>query len=247
MNFYKRYTNNNELEVWSELSKIPNVLDNSVKNDIESVLEVMMDRVIHNLDIITQELTGFGYQFDNIKHNGKLLFSEKEGTYNLASKGQPEKIIELEKYLKSFGYLPLSVLKLYERIDNIDLVGDFVHWKNRNVLMDPMVIINIDTLKIMNNPEPFQDSKDRFYVYFSPDEYAKEDVSGSGVYGIYLNKDRKIDSTLFGFGKQITFVNYLRLSFKWGGFPSFEWINEQEVPSDIIKLIRNMRTKLKSI
>jgi hypothetical protein len=60
-----------------------------------------------------------------------------------------------------------------------------------------------------------------FIYAMAPDYYHKEAVSGGAPYGINL-PNPAIDAPFEDEWHNTTFVNYLRISFRWGGFPGFE-------------------------
>ncbi len=58
-----------------------------------------------------------------------------------------------------------------------------------------------------------------FHVVIAPDYYSKADMSGD-TYFINL-PDAAADAPLENERHNTTFVNYLRISLAWGGFPGF--------------------------
>lgn len=77
-----------------------------------------------------------------------------------------------------------------------------------------------------NNP----DDAGPFILPLSPDAYHKANISGGEPYGIQL-PCHQADAIWENERHQTTFVNYLRISFQWGGFPGFADLPERERPT----------------
>jgi hypothetical protein len=85
--------------------------------------------------------------------------------------------------------------------------------------LDPLYVAPVeralDTCR--NSPD---DDRGR-EIEIAPDEWLKYAVSGGGPYTIRL-PDAAIDAPLEYEWHKTTFVNYLRICFRWGGFPGLE-------------------------
>ena len=60
-----------------------------------------------------------------------------------------------------------------------------------------------------------------FTIDIGPDYLHKANVSGGSPYGIWV-PDSSVDGPLLWEPHQTTFVNYLRIAFRWGGCPGWD-------------------------
>jgi hypothetical protein len=75
---------------------------------------------------------------------------------------------------------------------------------------------------------------DERYVLIAPDDLHKAGASGGEAYGISV-PDPRADGELLFERHGLLFVDYLRLVFRFGGFPGYEGI-DAGVPAEIESL-----------
>ncbi len=75
-----------------------------------------------------------------------------------------------------------------------------------------------------------------FEILISADDYHKADVSGGPPYRVPLSRP-SMDARLNAERHDVLFVEYLRLSFAWGGFPGFDRA-EAQPPMAILERLR---------
>jgi hypothetical protein len=124
------------------------------------------------------------------------------------------------------GPLPLSLRAWYEQVGGVSLLG----WHstldpnqdepNYGVCPDPLMI---EPLKPVIQHFKEGDYEGELYVDLAPDDVFKTGGGGCGPYGMRV-PDARADGifTVVGIRKGPTFVNYLRKTFEWGGFPGWE-------------------------
>src|SRR6266566_2282930 len=78
-----------------------------------------------------------------------------------------------------------------------------------------------------------------FFEDLSPDNYFKYGYGGTGAYSIIL-PCKAFDAPLLLERHHTTFINYLRLCFRWGGFPGLE-LDNQLKPSELASLIKDLQ------
>lgn len=89
------------------------------------------------------------------------------------------------------------------------------------IYLDPLVIQPMEhTLQLA---EPTDEGSDRHRVPLAPDYNHKYFVSGGGPCEI-TTPCPAIDAPFEGEWHDTTFVNYLRICFRWGGFPGIECV-----------------------
>jgi len=127
------------------------------------------------------------------------------------------------------GPIPLSIRACYETIGTVNFLGHHPALERRDAdqwdaLPDALVIFPIDSLiddcrERLEDPEWDHDLP--LDLPIAPDILHKADISGGGPYGVYV-PDGAADAPLREEWHETSFVNYLRICFRWGGFPGLE-------------------------
>ena len=146
------------------------------------------------------------------------------------------------------GPLPLSLRAWYEQVGGVSLMGsdsvlNAVDFSNRSTLVqfeslvgqhaapvpppgeeyapDPLVIYPLEELlgQASDRDDGESDDVSELQLVISPDDLHKANVSGDAYY-VSL-PDARADFQFDDWHKS-TFVNYLRVTFQWGGFPGWE-------------------------
>jgi hypothetical protein len=171
---------------------------------------------------------------------------EDSQVFSPPDKKTPRLLAKLEK--AAGGPLPLSLHAWYEQVGGVSLMGsdprlNTVDFSNRNVLQqfetltaqhmapippageeyapDPLVIFPLEELLDQTSDREGGKGVDghELQLVISPDDLHKANVSGDAYY-ITL-PDARADFP-FDDWHNSTFVNYLRVTFQWGGFPGWE-------------------------
>lgn len=226
--------------VWEKIIQLDELaLSEPYWSDVSQVMDECMKRVLQNFVMLKQELEENGYIFENIGElnlNYYIVKPNKE-QFDFSSL---QNLMEEEA-----GFIPFSLLFFYNKIDGVDFRGNFKNWDNP-FFLDAIVIYSIDEFfKINDGATSFRvDGKLRYRVLFSPDEFSKEDVSGDIGYGLELSRTPSIDNNVIGFGRTLSFIEYLRLCFKWAGLAGLELYEEEEIPDNIMQIILKIRKKM---
>ncbi|NES66624.1 MAG: hypothetical protein F6K24_15870, partial [Okeania sp. SIO2D1] len=164
-------------------------------------------------------------------------------------------IQSLDILVSQYGYVPLAFQAFLKIVGSVNLMGTFpknIQEKNFP-LLDPMVIFPIKEIVdyhqylIDTSGDICNSSKDEYYIEFSYDEETKEGISGTGVgYGVKLYSKPCIDGTLVNYEDSFGFIDYLRLCFKWGGFPNLQWF-ESDVNPNFLSFIKELSSTLTNI
>lgn len=134
------------------------------------------------------------------------------------------------------GSLPLSLRAWWEVVGSISLQGAFPSEDGRTVLpfSDPLVVFPLRD--VLAEAESALD-EERMCLPIAPDIFHKSDVCGAEAYEIQVS-DRRADAPLRNVRIALpsapgtrslyrmvevdeTFVEYLRRSFEWAGFPGY--------------------------
>ena len=212
--FLDRYRKGEYVQVWSELFEYGDrVRQEPILSDALAVARETMLRVRTNIERLIPRLVEIGYQFDY-----------PELVYKLPKSEDTERLYELNKLT---GPLPLSFQACYEMIGSVFLMGTHPMWKNyfeKDFLHDPLVILPIEWgLQEFHQEYQYWQSGETepFQFPLAPDNFHKSNISGGEDYSMIL-PNSSVDAVLCGERHCTTFVNYLRISFQWGGFPGFE-------------------------
>jgi hypothetical protein len=133
-----------------------------------------------------------------------------------------ERIAAIES---SVGALPLSLCAWYEIVGSVNFIAD--EWSGG--YPDPLYVESSDCSLEYDDGNWY---RGRYMLHISPDDYHKEEVMGGPPYQILI-PNPGVDALLENEKHQTSFVNYLRLSFKSGGFPGITWEEEEWLASKL--------------
>ncbi len=208
----ERYEAGDHVQVWTEITTAGLRLRGSEEwDEAVRVARETMRRARANVERLIQRLPQLGYEFE-----------APERVFQPAARDAASGVDELEAKI---GTLPLSLRFWYEQVGSVNLVGTHPEWDYDYT--DPLVVeAPIDY--ILTEYEDWEadqgsewDTGAPFRVDIAPDFLHKADVSGGGPYAIEVPSEL-VDAPLLEEFHQTTFVNYLRISFRWGGFPGWE-------------------------
>jgi hypothetical protein len=130
--------------------------------------------------------------------------------------------------------LPLSVRAFWEAVGGINFVWDYESGEapdlGVNLPMDHMDPLCVDAPEVVTHVfEDWEDQRsginpefaDPFNLDLAPDYLHKANISGGGPYGIEL-PFLGADPIFAAEAHELPFVDYLRLCFRWAGFPRLE-------------------------
>lgn len=105
--------------------------------------------------------------------------------------------------------------------------------------LDPLYVYPLDNvLRSVRFQSSAHADREMYYVEIAPDEYFKYFVSGGGPYAIHI-PNAGADAPLVLEWHETTFVNYLRICFRWAGLPGLERALHSDV-SELATLTRNL-------
>jgi hypothetical protein len=166
---------------------------------------------------------------------------EDSQVFSPPGKDTPRLLAKLEKAAR--GPLPLSLRAWYEQVGGVSLMGshavlNVTDFSNRGVLQqfqsimvrqvvpvpaagedpapDPLVVFPLEEL--MQQADDDEGGED-IQLAIAPDDLHKANVSGDAY---YVKLPDACADFQFDDWHKTTFVNYLRITFQWGGFPGWE-------------------------
>lgn len=231
--FYDRYQRGFCQQVYSELFSLGERIyeEQALYREAVLVMRELMRRVRRNSEVLSVRLSTPGYMFG--KGGYWEIFSVEdrkalEEGYRSLQPPSPttrEQLVHLENLA---GTLPLALTCWYEEVGAVNFVGLFPSWTRASgSIVDPLWINPLETVlqsveSLTEHGTDMSSWQEDPFLILSPDKYHKYGYSGGGTYEIYL-PCRAIDTVfLQDGGQERTFVEYLRVCFRWAGFPGLE-------------------------
>jgi len=137
------------------------------------------------------------------------------------------------------GVLPLSLRAFYDVVGGVNWAGQHssVPLLEDMLSMDPLVVYAAaEALQAIEEEGSDPEAEERLVV-IAPDETFKAGDAGGDTYTIAV-PDLRADAPLVDEGHDLCFVEYLRLVFRFGGFPGYDGI--EAVPAEIENLSQGL-------
>jgi len=219
--FFDRYDAGDREAAWAGLQDLgPRVREDPYAADALAVAYETMARARTNMETIARRLGEMGYRFFSYTR------PVREPVLRAAARSAFSQILALEK---EAGALPLSIRAWFAISGNVELTGvhprlSFVRDQSLErsrlewdlVFTDPIVVYGVeDAAKSFEHTGA---------VSFSVCDSAKADADDGGDPYMLILETAGADCLIHGFlnvSERITFVQYLRRAFEWGGFPGF--------------------------
>jgi hypothetical protein len=202
--------------VWEELIALgPAVRQNPYAADALAVAYETMSRVRTNVRTITARLEALAYE----KADGPLYQAPGAGTRKL--------IARLEK---KAGALPLSLRAFYDVVGAVDWTGHHpsIAPRDHPVTPDPLVVFPIEIA--------LEHSEESALV-IAPDEIFKAGAAGGDSFKMEV-PNLAADGKLINENHDTYFVEYLRIAFRFGGFPGYDGL--EPVPIELADLAQGL-------
>jgi hypothetical protein len=136
---------------------------------------------------------------------------------------------QISRLEKMAGPLPLSLRAFYEIVGEVNWMGHHPNLSppQGSTCPDPLVVFAVGDA--LAQCEQMED--DERYIPIAPDDLHKAGASGGEAYGI-STPELRADGELLYERHGLLFVDYLRLVFRFGGFPGYEGSSDG-VPAEI--------------
>ncbi len=227
--FLERYQAGEYEAVWAELVSLgPAVRDPQYFPEATAVARETMRRARHNVELLIQRLDGMGYEFWDAKQSrGKAVDHLKDKDVFIPPARDEKR--QLDEWERRGVILPLSLRMWMEEVGRVDLTGShpalsFLEHEDNfpGIYADPLMVIpNADSIEDMMGLAGDKET-DLFISHDARDKAAvgMNELLDSAYWMEAPNP--AADGWLKGYQNEITFVDYLRLSFRWGGFPGWK-------------------------
>ena len=140
----------------------------------------------------------------------------------------------LKRVEKKLGTLPLSLRTFYEVVGAVDLQGSHLSLSpdKSAICPDPLVVFPLEDV-LAGTEEMAEDDGD-IRLQLAPDDIHKAGESGGEPYEIAV-PDARADGEFLNERHGLFFVDYLRLTFRFGGFPGYDGY-DRDLPPEIAQL-----------
>jgi uncharacterized protein DUF6745 len=226
---HERYIAGEHTAVWTELvSRGAAVRGDPFAADALAVAYETMSRVERNIRTIVSRLVQLGYEFTTPD-------GARRKVNNVLVEPDSRTAKRLQRFEKSVGAVPLSLRAFYEVVGSVDLIGRHPRLAPAagTIAPDPLVIVGIEDA--ISAIEDDDEGESESALMLAPDDLHKSNVSGGAPYEIGV-PDPAADARVLNERHDLLFVDYLRLCFRFGGFPGYE--GQTDAPSEI-DLLRN--------
>jgi hypothetical protein len=213
-----RYRAGDHRGVWTDLVALgADVCSPPHAADALAVTQETMRRVKANVRTIVQRLDAMGYVF--------------------ASKATPSAspANQIRAFEKQHGLLPLSLRAFYEIVGEVNLIGTHpdIDPEGNTIATDPLVVYGFDERLVEYDDDDGLPSS----ITIAPDDLHKANTSGGDSYEMVIPSSHA-DGELLNERHGLLFVDYLRLAFRFGGFPGYEGI--VDTPHVLAELARDL-------
>lgn len=215
----QRYQGGEHEAVWREIRAYGSIAG-ELREEVLEVAECAMQTVARNTGRVTQRLRDLGW---------KPLYGE---LHTLPQAGDAADFEDLAAV--SEGPIPPTLLAFWQVVGGINWVWDYEQEGMPNPGFD-LPLQEQDALCVdppssiapclkewrERNSELERDLRDPVQIHLAPDFLHKANISGGMPYGIELPFEGA-DPELVGEAHGLPFLDYLRLAFRWAGFPGLE-------------------------
>ncbi len=219
----RRYCAGEFDQVWREIRSHASIED-AFRDEVMEVADATMRRVAQNADLITERLQGIGWQ---------ALSSEYQDLRTLPVPSDEAIFSRITEI--SGAPIPPTLLAFWRVVGGINWVWDYeCERRPPNLGFDlpleehdalcvdaPAAITYLFDEWIEQKDEAGFDLKCQFRIDLAPDHLHKANISGGSPYCIevpFLGADPLLSDERHG----LLFLDYLRLAFRWAGFPGLD-------------------------
>jgi hypothetical protein len=238
MNLLDRYLQGEGRSVYAEIERMgPDALAKRNLGIVDAVLRETMNRVAYNLSIIYSGLLEEDYCFQsNIQFDFDYpLLKPFPNVKDLIRK--------LEKGVRKFGHIPLSLKLFYEIVGSCNFAWDYdgieeIPWEGADPIQIGPITDLLEELKDME----VEDEEPGLSV--SADYLHKDNISGGPGYAVELTRMPQAASRFLNEEHETSFINYLRIAMDGCGFSRGRAVSHLD---SFVQFSEKIRPQLKPI
>jgi len=222
---YDRYRGGAHRDVWRELVSLgAGVREAPYVADALAIAYETMRRVQANVRTVVERLTAMQYTFGMPGRRHEIGRGVTPPAADIRR--------QIAKFEREHAVLPLSLRTFYEVVGEVNLLGSHPTLARADgaIAPDPLVVYALDEGALEYDQEEDEEEGTPSAITIAPDDLHKANTSGGAAYEMAI-PDLRADGELLNERHQLFFVDYLRLSFRFGGFPGYDGAGE--VPADI--------------
>jgi hypothetical protein len=251
--YLDRYLAGEHERVWDELvAQGAAIREEPLYSDALAVAHETMRRVRANIEMLIPRLEALGYTFGYGWARGSSFADGSH--LPVFTPPAPDVAGTIDELERRAGILPLSLRAFYEVVGSVNFVGGApALWTDWRAVPDKLDALYVyPAVEALEGAETWQeryghlteedwelpgpdeedlcDSRayaalphDCWLVPIAPDEWHKYDISGCGGYEMAI-PNPAADARLLTEQHRTTFVKYLRICFRWAGFPKLEQV-----------------------
>ena len=223
---YDRYQAGAHRDVWREVISLGEHLREAPHAaDALAVAYETMRRVEANVRMLVERLTAMRYTF------GMPETRDLHAPHTPPPSDMHKQIVRFEH---KYGALPLSLRTFYEVVGEVNLIGSHptLAPPTSPVAPDPLVVYALDEGAVESDGDEDEEGRPSA-ITIAPDDLHKANVSGGAPYEMAI-PDLRADGELVNERHRLFFVDYLRLCFRFGGFPGYD--GAANIPAEITAL-----------
>jgi len=152
---------------------------------------------------------------------------------------------QIVSFEREYAALPLSLRVFYEVVGEVNLIGSHptLAPADRAIAPDPLVVYALDEGALEYDEEEDEEEGRPSAITIAPDDLHKANTSGGDAYEMAI-PDLRADGELLNERHQLFFVDYLRLCFRFGGFPGYD--GAAKVPAELSTLKAELAVRFPS-
>jgi hypothetical protein len=236
--FVARYERGERELVWRELFALGPFPDDGLRQEAAEVARATMTRVRANVELVTARLRDIGYSFDDFVPPWTPPSADTE-----------EVIRRIEE--AAGGLVPASLRAFWTVVGEVswkhseEAESDRPPWESDLDLAgaDPLYVLSAGNA--WSSVEEWLDRRSEvhpevagpLYLDLAPDCLHKANISGGAPYAMIVPSDTA-DAIFENEAHELPFVEYLRLCFRWGGFPGLEGLELSGQDRDLVDRLR---------
>lgn len=213
----ERYVGDEHEGVWKEVVGLgPRASDPAVASAVNALARETMQRALLNVEALKSLLPSIGWRF----HFAMSGPPSDYCVHALPASDVQDKLAALETLC---GPLPASIRAWWEVVGTVCFMREPID-EQEDPLPDPLVVASIESViaefhEWASDPERRR-LEPRFRAPLAPDELHKDNISGGAPYELELPSSTA-DGVLLNEWHNVTFVSYLRETFRWAGLPGW--------------------------